>query len=77
MNQTRRGVACGMAAGALWGTVFMAPIWLPDFSPLQLSAGRYLAYGVFAMMFLLPRWKAVILIRPRSSGVTSTVSRAV
>ena len=60
MNQTRRGVACGMAAGALWGTVFMAPIWLPDFSPLQLSAGRYLAYGVFAMMFLLPRWKAVI-----------------
>jgi drug/metabolite transporter (DMT)-like permease len=60
MNQTSRGVACGMAAGALWGTVFMAPVWLPDFTPLQLSAGRYLAYGVFSLLFLLPRWKAVI-----------------
>ena len=38
----------------------MAPVWVPDFSPLQLSAGRYLAYGVFAVLFLLPRWKEVI-----------------
>ncbi len=60
MNQTRYGVACGMAAGALWGSVFMAPVWVPDFSPLQLSAGRYLAYGVCAVLFLLPRWKDVI-----------------
>ena len=55
MNQTSRGVASGMAAGALWGAVFMAPVWVPDFSPLQLSAGRYLAYGVFAVLFLLVR----------------------
>lgn len=60
MTQTSRGVACGMAAGALWGIVFMAPVWVPDFSPFQLSAGRYLAYGVFAVLFLLPRWKEVV-----------------
>lgn len=60
MGRTSQGVASGMAAGALWGIVFMAPIWVPDFSPLQLSAGRYLAYGVFAVFLLLPRWKAVV-----------------
>ncbi len=60
MNQTRHGVVCGMAAGALWGSVFMAPLWVPDFSPLQLSAGRYLAYGLCAVLLLLPRWKEVI-----------------
>jgi len=37
----------------------MAPVWVPDFSPLQLSAGRYVAYGLCAALFLAPRWKAV------------------
>ncbi|BEV70816.1 MULTISPECIES: DMT family transporter [unclassified Paludibacterium] len=60
MQQLTRGVACGMAAGALWGTVFMAPLWASDFTPLQLSAGRYLAYGVVAAGLLLPRWRSVV-----------------
>lgn len=38
----------------------MAPVWVPDFSPLQLSAGRYLAYGLGAAAFLAPRWREVL-----------------
>lgn len=53
------GVACGMAAGAAWGLVFLAPELAPEFSPLQLSAARYLAYGLIAAVLLLPRWPAV------------------
>ncbi|WP_369346087.1 hypothetical protein [Asaia platycodi] len=39
------GVLCGAGAGALWGLVFLAPELARDFPPLDLAAGRYLAYG--------------------------------
>lgn len=52
------GVGSGIAAGALWGLVFLAPQVLAGFSPLQLSASRYLAYGAVAALVLAPRWRA-------------------
>jgi drug/metabolite transporter (DMT)-like permease len=53
------GVACGVAAGALWGAVFIAPELTPGFTALQLSAGRYLAYGIIALALALPRWRTL------------------
>lgn len=53
------GVGNGVAAGAVWGLVFLAPQLLKDFSALQISAGRYLAYGLIAALLLAPRWRAV------------------
>ncbi len=50
------GIGAGVAAGALWGLVFLAPQLLAGFSPLQLSVARYLAYGLIAVAVLLPRW---------------------
>lgn len=47
-----RGIASGAAAGALWGTVFLVPAVLTDFSPLELSIGRYVAYGVVSAALL-------------------------
>ena len=49
------GVLSGMGAGALWGLVFLAPKIAPDASPLLMSAGRYLAYGLIAAVLLSPR----------------------
>lgn len=49
------GVANGIAAGALWGIIFLVPAVLPGFSPLQLALGRYLAYGAISALLLLPR----------------------
>lgn len=51
------GIGAGIAAGALWGLVFLAPELVPGFSPLQLSAGRYLAYGLIALVLILPAWR--------------------
>lgn len=53
------GIANGVASGALWGLVFLAPAVLTDFSPLQLAASRYLVYGLIATMLLVPRWPAL------------------
>ncbi|MFY8144704.1 MAG: DMT family transporter [Caulobacter sp.] len=54
------GLLCGVIAGAFWGGVFLAPKLLSDFTPLQATAGRYLAYGLAAAVLLLPSWKAVM-----------------
>lgn len=51
------GIANGIAAGALWGVVFLAPAMLSQFSAVQLSAGRYLVYGLIAVVLLAPRWR--------------------
>jgi drug/metabolite transporter (DMT)-like permease len=58
MNRsTGFGIANGIAAGALWGVVFLAPAVLNTFTAIQLSAGRYLVYGLIAVILLAPRWK--------------------
>lgn len=60
--QARRkalGVACGAGAGALWGLVFLAPALVRDFSPLMLTIGRYLFFGLIAAFLLVPRWRAL------------------
>lgn len=50
----QRGVIYGILAGALWGTVFLAPRLLADFSPWLLSAGRYMMYGAVSLLAFVP-----------------------
>jgi len=58
-KQTVAGIACGMGAGALWGLVFLAPELVREFSPLQLTIGRYLCYGLVSVALIAPRWRAL------------------
>lgn len=45
----RTGVAFALAAGLMWGLVFVVPLLLPEYpAPLQ-SFGRYLAFGLIAL----------------------------
>lgn len=59
LNTRLAGVGCGLGAGAMWGLVFLAPKFAPDASPMLMSAGRYLAYGLLAAALLAPRWTKV------------------
>jgi drug/metabolite transporter (DMT)-like permease len=43
------GTAFALAAGLMWGLVFVAPVLLPDYPALMLSASRYLAFGLIAL----------------------------
>lgn len=45
----RWGTLCGVAAGALWGLVFVVPLLLPDYPAPLLAFGRYLAFGLIAL----------------------------
>lgn len=64
-RETAIGIACGIGAGALWGLVFLAPELVREFSPLQLTIGRYLAYGLIATVFVAPRWRSLVAVAPR------------
>jgi drug/metabolite transporter (DMT)-like permease len=50
-----RGIVFGLLAGAFWGAVFIVPVLLPDFSPVELMVGRYVCYGALAAGLMLPR----------------------
>lgn len=43
------GVLFALAAGLMWGLVFVAPQILPDYPALLLAVGRYLAFGLIAL----------------------------
>ncbi|AMO22665.1 DMT family transporter [Ramlibacter solisilvae] len=43
------GTAFALAAGLMWGLVFVAPLLLPEYPPVLLSFGRYLAFGLIAL----------------------------
>jgi drug/metabolite transporter (DMT)-like permease len=43
------GVAFALAAGLMWGIVFVAPLLLPEYPAALLSMGRYLAFGLVAL----------------------------
>ena len=54
------GILAGLAAGALWGLVFVAPrMVLGDsttsagFNSVDLTAGRFLSYGLMAAVMML------------------------
>jgi drug/metabolite transporter (DMT)-like permease len=46
-------VCAGLAAGALWGLVFVAPRMVDGFSAVDFTAGRYLSYGALSLALML------------------------
>lgn len=43
------GTLFALAAGLMWGLVFVAPLMLPDYPAALLTVGRYLAFGLIAL----------------------------
>lgn len=47
------GVLAGLAAGALWGLVFIVPRVVGGYSSVDITTGRFAAYGVVAAVAML------------------------
>jgi drug/metabolite transporter (DMT)-like permease len=43
------GILFALAAGLMWGLVFVAPLMLPEYPASLLSVGRYVAFGLIAL----------------------------
>jgi drug/metabolite transporter (DMT)-like permease len=48
-NKLFLGISAALGAGLLWGLVFVAPILLPQYPPMMLTFGRYLAFGLVTL----------------------------
>jgi drug/metabolite transporter (DMT)-like permease len=44
------GILCALGAGLLWGLVFITPLLLADYPGVVLSLGRYVAFGLIALV---------------------------
>jgi len=51
------GVLAGLAAGALWGLVFVAPRLALGLSSVDLAAGRFVSYAVMAVLVMAFTWR--------------------
>ncbi len=47
------GVLYGVLAGALWGLIYVAPLFVPDYHPVLVALGRFLVFGAIAVPFIL------------------------
>jgi drug/metabolite transporter (DMT)-like permease len=56
------GIFAGLAAGALWGLVFVAPRMIDmgtgGFSSVDLTAGRFAVYGIVAVLVMMAGWRS-------------------
>ncbi|WP_411882125.1 DMT family transporter [Polaromonas sp. YR568] len=72
------GILAGLAAGALWGLVFVAPRMLPmgagAYSSIDLTAGRFAVYGVMAAAVMLIGMRTRRLPTLRQAGAALFMS---
>ncbi|MES2581429.1 MAG: DMT family transporter [Pseudomonadota bacterium] len=68
------GILAGLAAGALWGLVFIAPQLAPNLSAVDLVAGRYLFYGLTSLVVMVVQMRSRALPTLRQALVASGLS---
>jgi drug/metabolite transporter (DMT)-like permease len=72
------GILAGLAAGALWGLVFVAPRMLDmsvgGYSSIDLTAGRFAVYGVTAAAVMLVGLRSRRLPTLRQAGAALVMS---
>ena len=72
------GILAGLAAGALWGLVFVAPRMLAmgagAYSPVDLAAGRFAVYGLVAAAVMLMGWRTRRLPTARQTATALGMS---
>jgi drug/metabolite transporter (DMT)-like permease len=54
------GILAGLAAGALWGLVFVAPRMVSGFTAVDFTAGRFVSYGALSVV-LMVLWRKTAL----------------
>lgn len=59
------GLLAGLGAGAFWGMTFVTPLMLPGFSSVDVTVGRFVACGLFALLLFAGRPLAGLLRRRR------------
>ena len=68
------GLLAGLAAGALWGLVFVVPRMTPGLSPMDLTAGRFISFGMMAALAMAFTWRSHTLPTLRQAATALAMS---
>lgn len=55
------GILAGLAAGALWGLVFVVPLMTPGLSATDVTAARFVSFGAISALAMLVAGKSIRL----------------
>ena len=47
------GIIFGIIACALWGLVYIIPLWLSTYDPMLIALARYTIFGLFSAVLLV------------------------
>lgn len=47
-----KGILAGISAGVFWGTPFLVPMILSDFTAFEITFGRFFFFGLVSLLFL-------------------------
>lgn len=62
------GLVFALIACFIWGTIFVIPQLIADFSPMEVALGRYLCYGAISFFLFFRKkisWKSAIKKHPK------------
>lgn len=68
------GILAGLAAGALWGLVFVMPRMLGGFSSIDMASGRFVVYGAFSALVMAVVRRGRPLPTPRQAAAALGLS---
>ena len=63
------GIAAGLAAGALWGLVFVSPRMVSDYGGVEHTVGRFVVYGAVAVFVMLATRRRLPTLRQAGGAV--------
>ncbi len=70
------GIAAGLAAGFLWGFVFLTPQILTTYSPVEITFGRFLFFGLCSLFYFNKVRDIFQRLRTRELVVVTALSAA-
>lgn len=76
MTASRQGILAGLAAGVLWGFVFLSPQILRDFSPFDIAFGRFLCFGLVSLVHARAVWQVWQLLNSKARWFVLALSAA-
>lgn len=68
------GLMAGLAAGAMWGLVFVVPRMTPGLNPADLTAGRFISFGMMAALAMACTWRRHSLPTVRQAATALAMS---
>ena len=62
------GIFFALIAGLMWGLIFVGPLMVPDYPGTLQSMGRYLAFGLIALLLAWQDRPSEETVAPRLAG---------